>query len=306
MYRRIVIGFDGTEHSRDAVALGVALAQATGASLTFVQAFYDIPDVLPDALRGKLRKEAEHQMRELGLEIPDGVVAAKHLVSHRSPARALFELAEERDADLIVLGSSRRATSGRMTTGRLARQIVDGAPCAVAIAPAGFRDREDQRLGCIGVGVDAGAESSHALVAAGELARAFGARLHIMAAVEDVVPVTSQYGFEAELLAQEEMEAKARHALERAVEEAPNDVVAESVRLDRGPAAAALTEEAATAGLDLLVVGARGFGPLRRVLLGSVSAQLMRDLPCALMVVPRGARDPVHASVTVGDAVEAG
>lgn len=305
MYRRIVIGFDGTGHSRDASALGVVLAQATGASLTFVQAFYDIPDVLPDPLRGQLRKEAEHQMRELGLELPEDVVAARHLVSHRSPARALFELAEEHDADLIVLGSSRRATAGQMTSGRLARQVVDGAPCAVVIAPAGLRDRQDRRPRCIGVGVDDGPESADAVVAAGELARAFGARLLVMAAVEPVGPVMSQYGSEAEQLAREEMEASAARALERAAEAAPSEVAVEPVRLDGGVVALALAEEAARASVDLLVVGARGFGPVRRVLLGSVSAELMRALPCGLMVVPRGARDPVHATAAAGDAVAA-
>ena len=305
MYRRIVIGFDGTDHSRDAVALGVALAQATGASLTFVHAFYDIPDVLPDPLRGKLHKEAEHGLRELGLEIPDEVAAAKHLVAHRSPARAVYETAEEADADLIVLGSSRRAGAGHIACGHVARQVLDGAPCAVAIAPAGFRTREDQRPRCVGVGVDGGAESDHALVAAGEVARAFGARLRVMAAVEPIEPVLSHYGFEAENLAQQEMQAKAAQALERAIEAAPSDVAVDPVRLEGQMAAPALAE-AATAGVDLLVVGARGFGPVRRVLLGSVSAELMRDLPCGLMVVPRGARDPAHSTVGAGDAVEAG
>jgi nucleotide-binding universal stress UspA family protein len=306
MYRSIVIGFDGTEHSRDAVALGVALAQATGASLTFVHAFYDVPDPLPDPLRGKLRKQAEHTLRELGLEIPGDVVAAKHLVSQRSPARALFEHAEEKEADLIVLGSSRGAAAGRMTSGRLARQVVDGAPCAVVIAAAGLHGREDPRPQCIGVGVDGGAESAHALVAAGELARAFGARLRVMAAVETVEPVLSHYGLEAEELARQELEANAAHALQRAVEAAPSDVAVDPVRLAGETAAQALTEDATAAGVDLLVVGARGFGPIRRVLLGSVSAELMRGLPCGLMVVPRGAREPSRAAVSVGHAVKAG
>jgi nucleotide-binding universal stress UspA family protein len=39
--------------------------------------------------------------------------------------------------------------------------------------------------------------------------------------------------------------------------------------------------------LDLLVLGSRRFGPVRRVLPGSVSSELVRLAPCPVIVVPR-------------------
>ena len=42
---------------------------------------------------------------------------------------------------------------------------------------------------------------------------------------------------------------------------------------------------------DLLVVGSRGYGPFRRVLLGSVSAKLAESSPCPFLVCPRGLED---------------
>jgi nucleotide-binding universal stress UspA family protein len=41
--------------------------------------------------------------------------------------------------------------------------------------------------------------------------------------------------------------------------------------------------------LDLLVVGSRGYGPLRAVLLGSLSSALVRGAQSPLVIVPRGA-----------------
>jgi len=41
--------------------------------------------------------------------------------------------------------------------------------------------------------------------------------------------------------------------------------------------------------LDLLVIGSRGHGPLRRTLLGGVSAEVMRAAPCPVLAVPRTA-----------------
>jgi nucleotide-binding universal stress UspA family protein len=51
-----------------------------------------------------------------------------------------------------------------------------------------------------------------------------------------------------------------------------------------GPTIAAACEEA---GADLLVAGSRGYGPVMRVLLGSVSTQLVHTAPCPVLVVPR-------------------
>src|SRR5690242_3469881 len=48
---------------------------------------------------------------------------------------------------------------------------------------------------------------------------------------------------------------------------------------------------AASADLDLLVVGSRRYGPMRRVLLGGVSSALIDRVHCPLLIVPRG----VHA-----------
>ncbi|HXQ89016.1 MAG TPA: universal stress protein, partial [Solirubrobacterales bacterium] len=54
-----------------------------------------------------------------------------------------------------------------------------------------------------------------------------------------------------------------------------------------GVPAQAIAEACEEAGADLLVTGSRGYGPVRRVLLGSVSTQLMRRASCPVLVVPR-------------------
>ena len=56
-------------------------------------------------------------------------------------------------------------------------------------------------------------------------------------------------------------------------------------RVLEGDAAAELA--AASAEVDLLVVGSRGYGPVRRVLLGSVSRELVRSAACPVVVLPR-------------------
>jgi nucleotide-binding universal stress UspA family protein len=56
----------------------------------------------------------------------------------------------------------------------------------------------------------------------------------------------------------------------------------------KGHAAEELLKETEL-GVDLLVMGSRGHGPLGRVLLGGVSAKVVRSAPCPVLVVPRSA-----------------
>jgi nucleotide-binding universal stress UspA family protein len=73
----------------------------------------------------------------------------------------------------------------------------------------------------------------------------------------------------------------------------PAGLPVETVR-PQGDAAPCLEE--ASANLDLLLMGSRGYGALRRVLLGGVSAKLMRSAHSPLLVLPRGAGDDPLAS----------
>jgi nucleotide-binding universal stress UspA family protein len=45
-------------------------------------------------------------------------------------------------------------------------------------------------------------------------------------------------------------------------------------------------------GIDLLVMGSRNYGPIRRVMVGSAAIAVMRQSPCPVIVIPRGAATP--------------
>jgi nucleotide-binding universal stress UspA family protein len=83
----------------------------------------------------------------------------------------------------------------------------------------------------------------------------------------------------------EDYRAQAEQAARRAKERVPRDLLAGTVLLT-GDAALVLAEVSAE--LGLLICGSRGYGPLRAVLLGSVSARLVRSAGCPLLITPRG------------------
>jgi nucleotide-binding universal stress UspA family protein len=73
--------------------------------------------------------------------------------------------------------------------------------------------------------------------------------------------------------------------LEEAADRVPGDLPVRIVRFEGQPA---MKIAEVSSEFDLLFVGSRGFGPLRRVLLGSVSSELMRTVACPLVVTPKG------------------
>lgn len=173
MFDNVVVGIDGRSGGRDAVALAKQLA-AGDARITLAHVYGGTTmGGRASALAVPLELEASEQL--LARAAADASVHTDtEVVYESSVGRGLHDLAECREADLLVVGSCHRGMLGRTVLGDDTGRALDGAPCAVAIAPrgyaaAGFAARSLSR---IGVGCDVSAESAWAL----EVARALAAR----------------------------------------------------------------------------------------------------------------------------------
>jgi nucleotide-binding universal stress UspA family protein len=271
--RIVIVGYDGRPQSEDALALGAMLARTADGRLLITHTH----QVGETTGFGRLLYEAS-------CRVPYGVRVEARAVAADSPARALATLADAELAAVIVVGSCHRGPVGRVLMGSVAEQLLREAPCAVAVAPSDFSERPPRQVHTVAVGFDGQPESLYALEHGAAMAMAFGARLRLIAVVENPDPGAV---LDSELLAER------RQALNDALENAAASLPPE-LPVDRellvGPPATVLSE-ACREGVDLLVSGSHGYGPLRRMLLGSVSTQLMRSCPCPLYVVPRSAAE---------------
>jgi nucleotide-binding universal stress UspA family protein len=293
MYSRIIVGYDGSAQADDALALGKLIAGATGASIIAVAVFQFDPmwgsyDVHFQDLDAELREKLERAASSAGAEA--------QTVTTSSPARGLHELAEQLDADLVVLGSAQHGKAGQILAGSVAMSLLHGSPCSVAIAPHGYAAQAAHSIAEVTVGYDGSDEARIALAEAIELARASGAPLKVVAVAE---PAPIVYGKGAGAGAGRSELNKAiqeimRERLDEALSSAPDDVRVEGTLVD-GPPAESLVQITTEDGA-VLVVGSRASGPLRRVLLGSVSTELVRTAPCPLIVHPRPAKAPTPTS----------
>jgi nucleotide-binding universal stress UspA family protein len=293
---KVLIGVDGSDRSEDAVAFGRALALAAGAPVILSTAHQSEPHQprLDGHISNQgLREEAESMLARFALMLLDVEDVERRPLAEHSPARALQAAAEQAGAGIIVVGSSHVGRLGRVLPGSTAERLLHGAPCPVAVVPVGFGARGLPEHPVIGCGYETSDEGAAALGAAEELALALGGSLEVTHVVE---PPSYLYDSGEMPLNMPELDARMRAEAERVLTERVGHLSASlhnvegTVQVGR-PADRLI---GLTEAVDLMVVGSRGYGPLKAVLLGGVSGQLIRSAACPVIVVPRGA----HTSVS--------
>lgn len=265
MYRRILVGYLDSEQGQAALALGRIFTQANGATMTVVSA------------------PGEH-------------------------GEDLAQLARSHEADLIVLGSSHRGPLGRIIPGATVERLLGEAPCAVAVAPPHFGEPdgddggwrplsgegEDVGMRVIGVGYDGSDAALEALRGAADLALRNGAALRVYTVARKYPHVPGASGDQRGPGVP--TEAEALHGiLEDAVRSLPAATRALPVFLRGFPADELIA--ATSLGVDLLVLGSRRGGPLRRSLHHSVTSTIMQRIKCPVLISPTGVTAPQSALV---------
>jgi nucleotide-binding universal stress UspA family protein len=299
----IIVAVDPRREDPAPLALGLRLARLSGAPLLLAAVFPTHPsDRLHPDLSKALNTEAKDALARARQQLTDAPGSAPDLrllaVGGQSPARALYETAVSESAVLVVIGSSARGTLGRASPGAVTDRFLHGAPCAVAVAPHGLSlDDANQPWRRVAVAYVDEPDGQDALQAAAAVARAAGAHLRVLVVMQareahvttaPVAPVADH-----EPARREHADTQLLHGLQASgYADASGDV------LDGDPASALA---AASSNHDLLVCGSRGFGPLRTVILGGTSHALVRRAACPVLVVPRGAAEPIAAAARAGE-----
>jgi nucleotide-binding universal stress UspA family protein len=295
MFKKVLVGVDGHDGGRDAIAL----AQDLGGP----HARYVFANVVSGLIAGRagafwLATNTRCAQTLLDDERDHAGIAARTIVGcDASPGRALHQLASREQADLIVVGAGHRRSLARVLLGDDALGTLESSPCAVAVASSGYRDHPD-RWTTIGVGDDGSELGDRALEVACELSHVHHAAVR---ALSIVGPESLSY--KELMLADWSPVADRVEERRRARLRAWPDVKAEVLRGDAVELLIELSEE-----VDLLVVATRGQGRIKRMLNGSTAHRLAAGVRCPLLILSptpspgpvlptRASRDPqaLHA-----------
>jgi nucleotide-binding universal stress UspA family protein len=135
------------------------------------------------------------------------------------------------------------------------------------------------------VAIDGSPDADEALAQAIDLADSEHARLTLFSAVT-MPPAVAYTGVSGDVVTRltQEAEGDTEHVLRAALERVPDGVSVTSIR-SSDPARPALLHQLKDGHHDLVVMGSRGRGALRSVLLGSVSHYILHHSPVPVLIV---------------------
>lgn len=147
------------------------------------------------------------------------------------------------------------------------------------------------------VGVDGSQSSIDALIWSQALGSHLGLAVTAVMAWDHPTRSTAP-DREGQNLTPEEMDEEVVTALRKAADEAGCDDV--TCHALRGPTRTALQSASAAPGVNMLVLGTRGLGPIRGLMLGSVSRNLLFSTKCPLVLIPKDGAKPQFDRIVVG------
>jgi nucleotide-binding universal stress UspA family protein len=281
MSKKILVATDFSELGRAAVTAALELARAWNARVDVLHVF--TLSAQPDAsgYTAKQMKQHEDNARADLSRVADEVAAAGQLgeaLLRMGPAAdGVLLAADERAADLIVVGSHGRSGLARLVLGSTAENVLRRAKVPVLIVKQG----QEVPTRAIGVAVDLSVESAHVVATGFELAQALGGRVHLLHAYAAVV-VPNEFG--AGNIPHERLHDRARESV--------LDLAAPYQRLptmgkcvvELGDPTTVILELTEDLELDLLVLGTEGRHGLSRMVVGSVAESVLRQTRVPVLI----------------------
>lgn len=131
---KILLAYDGYEHSENALASAATLSEAGAAEVTVVSV------VPPDARGSKagghvgMRPHAHEDVAREHAYLRERGIASEMRIEHGDPVEEIVRVAREGGYDLIITGSHGRGPIGEALLGSVSKALVRTAPCAVLVA----------------------------------------------------------------------------------------------------------------------------------------------------------------------------
>ena len=281
---KILLATDGSEDAALAARIAADLSTRAGSELHVIHVLeplprFAYPGVTPDVYSYVLDEQREEGHKLLDEQVEritesGAKVHRAHLVAG-PPVDGILDVAEEIDADLIVVGSRGLGPIKRLALGSISEGVVHHASRPVLVARGGERAWPPRR---IVVGDDGSEDAQRAGELVASMSKLFGAKVILVRAHPPFRSKVSREGRSSQLQAFYDALLEDEKDLKRRAGEL------EDVLGSRPPAAVVQGDAATTivgaAEHDreptLVVVGSRGLGPIRRLRLGSVSTKVVR------------------------------
>lgn len=286
---------DFSDSARSALRYAVSLAQKQEAEL---HVLHVITDLGVDPIRGafesgvdeeayyeRLEADAKEQMEAVVAEAEAAGVSVTPVIRRNpEPEKAICDYADEQDAGVVAMGTHGRRALSRVMLGSVAESVVRQAPCSVLTVREGETPDEID-IEQILTPIDLSEYSAPLIRTADDVAETFEAVLDILHVVEPLpFPVPLVGGFTLNDLAVEPTQRAEEH-VDACVERAGDLSSSYRLHVEEGHAAMTILDTAEELDTDLICIASHGISGVTRMLVGSVTARVVRRSACPVLTL---------------------
>lgn len=282
--KQILIASDLSERSERALRRAIALARQFASQLSILHV---VDDDKPQALIDEECKGAEKALSRLLDQLGrDGFQSTPRITALvGDPFRVIVDEAQRIDADLVVMGSHRKRLLGDVFTGTTIERVMrlGGRPVLMV-----NRD-DDTQYGNVLAAVDLSEASAHALRSAQGLGLLSPSQAGV---VHGFLPLGESMMYYAGVEREQVNEhvsvsaSQARAAITAFLRNEGFDEMSKLLLIEKGAPFEAIEAGVRQFQPDLLIIGTRGHGGLKKMLLGSVADAALRHFECDILAVP--------------------
>ena len=294
-FKHILCATDFSDFSNHTISYGVALAKEFEAKL-FVSHVIDLSSVAiygefqldPVGQQNRIMEDADTQLKELTGDQP---IPWEPLISVGKPADEISRAVAEKDIDLVITATRGRSGLKRIILGSVTERLMRTLACPLLVVNSPehkFVSTADQvvKIEKILVGCDFSPDSDQAFNYALSLAQEFEAELHLAHVIE---PPRQSEVHRGDTPVSEEMRQNYRELLNRKLKEmVPVEArywCTPQTGLLEGQAYEEIVRYAESKDIDMIVLGVRGHGLVKTLLLGSTTDRVVRRSPCPVLSV---------------------
>jgi len=288
--RNVLVPVDGSDSSLLAEKTAAIVAKKTGAAVTVLHVIREVEEYyrllyvaqglehnIPHAVIKEILDLTEQEANKLvkdarALFIEKGITVDTKMLRGIDPADSILEFSKK-DYDLIVMGARGKNEKDPYALGSVTKKVIRHTTCPTLFA------KKACSLSNLLVCIDGSENSIRALDYAVKLAEKIGSKITLLNVQERRFHDLSPYARTVSEKLGERILSKALSAIGK-----------EGLKVDRkvefGVASDSIVEVAEKGNHDLIVLGSRGLGTVKRFLLGSISDDVSHKAKCSVLIFP--------------------
>ena len=275
VFKKILVPIDGSRLSVMAEETAASIAGKTGASITAlyvlpeILSVYPLPAAVEQDLLGSVRQRSEKALNSARTLFNEENVQANTETASGDPAENILRFSNE-GYDLIVMGAHGENETEPYALGSVTRKVIMHTDCATLITKK-VTD-PSRMLVC----VDGSEHSKRALAYVFRLGEKLGSEITLINVQEHALHKVSPK-------VAEELSAR---VFESVLSSVGKTTLKVERRLEIGVPSKTILETSRKGGYNLIVLGRRGTGSVKRFLLGSVTDSVSQKAECSVLIVP--------------------